>query len=77
MNFIQMKEGLSSTADHAKSRYRVKNRKRNGYNITFCIKYAILIQKNNLKRYEEYRRSLKITIFGSLLILFRDNSNCY
>ena len=28
---IQMKEGLSITADHAKSRYRVKYRKRNGY----------------------------------------------
>lgn len=31
MNFIQMKEGLSITADHAKSRYRVKYRRRNGY----------------------------------------------
>lgn len=43
-----MIEGLSSTADHAKSRYRVKNR----------------------RRYGEYRRSLKIAIFASLLILF-------
>ena len=31
MNLIQMKEGLSSTADHAKSRFRVKNRKRKDF----------------------------------------------
>lgn len=50
MNFIQMKEGLSSTADHAKSRYRVKNRKRNGFFfVTFLHKYVILIQKITCK----------------------------
>ena len=31
MNLIQMKEGLSSTADHAQSRFRVKNRKRKDF----------------------------------------------
>ena len=47
--------------------------------LRFRVKYVLLanyvFQINSLKRYEEYRRSLKITVFGSLLILFRQNSN--
>ena len=78
MNLIQMKEGLSSTADHAKSRFRVKNRKRKDFS-TFRNKKDIpnmnrMVHSKIFIRYEEYRRSVKITVFGGLLILFRDDS---
>ena len=58
MNLLQMKEGLSSTADHAKSRFRVKNRKRKDfstfrnkkkhseYEIAWCIQKSLSDMKN-------------------------------